>query len=228
MKNFLFPKFALHIHNIISFGFPKTFFVGGAVRNVLLNKKISDIDIATSAKPKQVITLLKKNNIPYSTAYEKFGVIVAKVNSGKSAQQIEIATFRKDRYAGSRYPAITFSNSPKIDSNRRDFTINALYYNPMTGELLDFHDGLTDLKKKVLKFIGNPIKRIQEDPLRIVRAYRFQLQYKLKFEKISGQAFRQNKTFLKKISAARVAREINALTSLQLRKQLQKVIHNLS
>ncbi len=219
MNKFIVPKIASKIHNIISFGFPKTFFVGGAVRNFLLGKKIIDVDIATSATPKQIIKLLEQNKIKYNSKHAKFGVIIA--------EGIEITTFRKDHYSASRYPTVVFTRSAKTDSIRRDFTINALYYNPITKELLDFYGGTKDIKKRLIRFIGDPAKRITEDPLRIVRAYRFSLQYKLKFAKETEQALKLNMHLLKNISQTRLAKEINCLASKNLQKQLQKVIHNI-
>ena len=223
---FIFPKFASQVFNLLSSQYKQTYFVGGAVLNALLHKKIIDVDIATSAKPQQIISLLEKNKIKFSSAHKNFGVIIA--ISGE--QKIEITTFRKDSYSDSRYPTITFANTPKTDSNRRDFTINALYYRAgrkgEKGTILDFHDGLKDIKNNTLRFIGKPEKRIQEDPLRIVRAHRFALQYNLKFDSSTLKAVQQNKNLLQKISKTRIEKEISQITSQKIKKLLQKVIHN--
>ncbi len=221
-KIFAKQKFASHVFNIIASQYPQTYFVGGAVRNFLLGHKISDIDIATIATPEQVTLLLKKDGVSTTGTHKKFGVIVA----SKGTQKVEITTFRKDSYLDSRYPKISLTKSVKTDSTRRDFTINALYYSPLTKELLDFHNGLADIKNKRLKFIGNADKRIKEDPLRIIRAYRFALQYNLQFENKTKLALQKNKVLIKKISQQRLQKEINTLLSQKLRAKLKKVIHN--
>lgn len=223
-----FPYFAICIANILQEKFPKTFVVGGAVRNLLLNKKIIDVDLATSATPVEVIKLLKANKIPYSDQHKSLGIIIAFGSGKNSKQKLEIATFRKEVYGKSRFPKVSFIKNPRLDSQRRDFTINALYYSVADNSILDFHGGIADLQKKQIKFIGKPLTRIKEDPLRIVRAYRFQIQYKLNLEKQTAKVLDENKIIVKKISNSRVKREINALTSMQQQKKLQKVIHNAS
>jgi tRNA nucleotidyltransferase/poly(A) polymerase len=219
---FIFPKFALRIHQLISSKYQHTYVVGGAIRNVLLHKKISDVDFATSATPMQIMRILDDNNIPYSKAHMQFGIVIA--TSGN--QKIEIATFRTEQYGQSRFPKIKFTKSAKLDSKRRDFTINALYYSLETKEIQDFHEGLKDIANRTLRFIGKAEKRIQEDPLRIARAYRLQLQYNLHFEKQTEHALQTNMHLLKTISATRVQKEINLVTTQNLKNKLQKVIHN--
>jgi tRNA nucleotidyltransferase/poly(A) polymerase len=219
---FNLPKHALLIHQLISSKYKNTFVVGGAVRNFLLQKKISEVDIATSATPVQIKNVLKENNISFDAEHEIFGVIIALVNNEK----IEITTFRKEIYAANRFPKVKFTKSIVIDSNRRDFTMNALYYSPETKEILDFHNGLQDVLSKTIKFIGNAQKRISEDPLRIVRAYRIKLQYGLQIEKETEIILKDNINLIKSISKKRLQKEINALTQTLLQKSLQKVIHS--
>lgn len=216
------PHYAICVFNIIVNKFPKTYITGGAVRNILLNKKVSDVDLATSAKPIQVLKLLKADKISCSARYSQFGIIVAETQN----QTLEIATFRKDVYGQSRFPKVSFINSPKQDSARRDFTINALYYSLEANAVLDFHDGIEDLAKRRLRFIGNTKKRILEDPLRIVRAYRFALQYKLSIDKQTETTLQAHKHLLKTISKTRLQKEISALQPKKLQKTLQKVIHS--
>lgn len=218
----MFSKFSLQVHKVIFNSFPETYFVGGAVRNLLIGEKFSDYDIATIATPTQVLAELRKNKISFSNEHQKLGVIIAK----RGTQKVEITTFRKDKYLNGRFPRVTFVKSAKIDSNRRDFTINAIYFNPQTKEILDYHEGLLDLQKRTLKFIGKPTVRIKEDPLRIVRGFRFQLQYNFKFESITQRALNKNKVLLKNISASRVKKEIDNIKVKSLQKELQKVIHS--
>ena len=221
---FKFPQYALKIHKLISSHFKETYFVGGAVRNILLKKKITDIDIATSATPKHIMHILDQAGIKYLNTNEKLGVIVAQL----SGHKIEITTFRTETYSKGRFPKVAFIKSPKVDSKRRDLTINALYYSPELKQVLDFHRGLRDIENKTVRFIGDPDKRIKEDPLRIVRAHRFALQYNLKFEGKTALALQQSAHLLKNISATRVQREINVVQQKNLQKILQKVIHSMA
>lgn len=167
-------KFGEKIYFLLVDNFPQSFYVGGMVRDILLSKRVTDIDIATEAKPQSVVELLSADGISADVRYKNFGVIIAKQGSLK----VEIATFRKDLPSQSRYPKIAFATSPKTDSQRRDFTINALYLSQKMSKVLDFYNGIADVKARRLKFIGNPQKRIKEDPLRIVRALRFSLIFK--------------------------------------------------
>ncbi len=220
----MFSKFSLQIHKKIYEEYSQTFFVGGAVRNMFLKKKVFDFDIATSAIPSEVIRILKQNKITVSDEYKNMGVVIAR----RGKEKIEITTFRKEAYTIGRFPKVNFVESAKTDSKRRDFTVNALYYNPISKELLDYHGGLNDLKNSKLKFIGNAQKRIKEDPLRIVRAYRFQLQYKFKIDANTQLILNKNKTLLNSINKKRISREINVVTTKKLQLALQKVIHNIS
>lgn len=217
------PYFAVCVVEMLSKHFPKTYVVGGAVRNLLLKQKVGDTDIATSAKPEQVMNILKMNGIKASGEHKKFGVILAQ---SKAKQSLEITTFRTDTYGKNRFPKVSFITSPAQDSRRRDFTINALYYSLSEGAVMDYNDGLEDILNKRLAFIGNPKKRIQEDPLRIVRAYRLSLQYNLEIDKSLENVLQSNLHLLKKVSAARIEREIKIVKSKKIKEQLQKVIHS--
>ncbi len=203
--------------------YPKTYIVGGAIRNILLKRSVGDVDIATSATPEQVIKCLKEKGILFSSAHKNFGIIVAISKTGK---KVEIATFRKEVYGKSRFPKVTFVPNHKKDSVRRDFTINALYYSVKDNEVTDFHDGLKDILDKRIRFIGNIKNKITEDPLRIVRAYRFALEYNLKIDTKLENILSKHKNLLQKINPDRVQREINCVASQKIRKQLQKVIHS--
>lgn len=219
---FIFPVFSLFVHKVLFNTYPNSFFVGGAVRNMLLQTKITDIDIATSAKPDEVVAALHDAGITFEDTHKKMGVIIAR----KGTQKIEITTFRKEQYKNNRFPSITFTKSSRIDSNRRDFTVNALYYNPVTKEILDYHNGLIDLQNKHLKFIGNSNKRIIEDPLRIIRAYKFSLQYNLEIDSSTEQILRTQKKLLQKINAQRIEKEILKIKNKNLQNKLRKVIHS--
>lgn len=200
----ILEKFGFKVYSMLVENFTSTFFVGGTVRDLILNKNILDIDIATSATPEEVVFVLSKNQIQTNTAHKNFGVIEAISKKLK----VSIATFRKETQTQSRYPKITYSNNIKLDSQRRDFTINALYFSPKSTEILDFHKGLTDLKKKQIVFVGNPQKRIQEDPLRILRAIRFALNLKFILSNKTFESINKNFFLTKQLSKSKIKTEI--------------------
>lgn len=142
------------------------YFAGGAVRDRLLGKSPKDYDLATSATPEEVQALFKKSD----AVGEHFGVIIVK----DTEDAVEVATFRTDgSYKDGRHPDKVFFSTPEEDALRRDFTINGLFEDPFTGEVIDFVGGQEDLKNGILRAIGNPSERFQEDALRLLRAIRF-------------------------------------------------------
>lgn len=200
-----YQHFAQRVYNLLVENSAQTFFVGGAVRNLLLNFPINDFDIATDLVPDQVIKILSDASIQADDSNKNFGVIKATNNDGI----IEITTFRVDKYSDSRYPDITLVNTAKEDSERRDFTINSLYFHAKTAEVLDFHDGLDDLGKRQVRFIGEASVRIKEDPIRIIRA--FKLADELKFvidAKTESECVRMI-SLLKNISTNKLKSELN-------------------
>lgn len=213
-------KFGEKIFHILVENFPQTFFVGGTVRDMLLGKKVIDIDIATSAQPKEVTKLLQENEIAYDDSYSNYGIVVAKYKTNTA----EIATLRHDLKSSSRYPKVRFIKSPTQDSIRRDFTVNSLYLSLKSGKILDPQKGLSDLKNKLIRFIGNPKKRIQEDPLRIIRALRFALELNFKFENKTFRALNKYFPLIEKLTRTRIQKEINKLNGIKLKKQLQNIL----
>lgn len=138
---------------------------GGCVRDSLMQKTPKDFDVVTSAKPNEIEKLFPKA----LEVGKKFGIIILPYDGF----QIEIATFRKDGdYKDGRHPESVSFASPEEDSLRRDFTINALFYNPETDEIIDYVDGQEDVRKKIIRTVGAPEKRYAEDKLRILRAFR--------------------------------------------------------
>lgn len=214
-------KQAYKVYEILVENFSQSFFVGGTVRDMLLRKKLTDFDLATSAKPYQVTALLKKHGIRTDEQHKRYGIIIAKLRG----LDIEIATLRKDIATNTRYPEVTFISSPKVDSKRRDFSMNSLYFKPKNNIVYDYNKGLGDIKKKLIKFIGNPTKRITEDPLRIVRAYRFMLQLNFKLDAKTATALSKNIYLLQQLSDSRIRTEINKLATKDLRKKLCTIIN---
>ena len=164
--------------------YSECYFVGGYPRELLmakfLNKKntIKDVDIAIKHKKnKDIKEFFESKNIEYRILNENFGVYSV-IFDGFNFQ---IASYRKDgKISNGRRPSsIKFLNSIKKDSKRRDFTINAFYFDPFTNVIFDFNNGIKDIKKERIRFIGKPEKRIKEDYLRILRYIRFKNKYGL-------------------------------------------------
>jgi tRNA nucleotidyltransferase/poly(A) polymerase len=213
-------KFGAKVYNLLVENFPQTFYVGGMVRDLLLQKPVTDIDIATEAKPDDVELLLSESGIDYDTANKKFGIVVAKNHSCK----IEVATFRKDLPGKSRYPKIRFVKSAKQDSLRRDFTINALYLRQKDGKIFDFHRGLRDLRLKNLRFIGKPEKRIKEDPLRMIRALRFTKTLNFVLDDKTEKAIQNNLSLINTLTVSKIKKDLDKIKNPAHKKFILKAI----
>ena len=149
----------------------ESYIVGGSVRDMLTGQPAKDFDIVTSVQ--MFAMKLKFEQAGWKVS--ETGQVFLVLSISKDGRQYEIANFRKDGvYLDGRRPESVEIGTLKDDANRRDFTVNALYYNYNTGELLDpTEQGFSDVKRRVLRFIGKPKDRIQEDYLRIFRFYRF-------------------------------------------------------
>jgi tRNA nucleotidyltransferase/poly(A) polymerase len=143
---------------------------GGCVRDQLLGKRPKDYDVATNAKPEEVQAVFGKRRTQFVGA--SFGVVA--VRGAREAGTIEVATFRRDEgYSDGRHPDRVVFSSPEEDAQRRDFTINGLFYDPIQDQIHDFVGGREDLARRVLRCIGDPAARFGEDKLRMLRAVRF-------------------------------------------------------
>ncbi len=176
------------------------YLVGGCVRDTLLGKTPKDFDVATSARPDQVETLFPKT----LAVGKSFGVIV--VVDGK--EQTEVATFRSDvGTADGRHPeSVTFS-TPEEDVKRRDFTVNGLFLDPETMEVLDFVGGQADLAAGVVRAIGVPEERFEEDALRMLRAVRFAGSLGFTVDGPTFRAVRSRADLIRNVSAERIGQE---------------------
>lgn len=148
-------------------------FVGGAVRDLLLKVPHDDLDLATTLRPDEVIARLEAAGIKAVPTGIEHGTVTA-VSSGTV---VEVTTLRADVSTDGRRATVAFTEDWKEDAGRRDFTINALYVDPYTGELFDYFGGLDDLGSRTVRFIGEPLQRIAEDHLRILRYFRFHARY---------------------------------------------------
>ncbi len=213
-------KFGQKIFNLLVENFPQTFYVGGMVRDLLLNRKVRDIDIATSAVPEKVMEILQSHRIKFDPQYKKLGIVAIPFGG----TNLSVTTFRMDYYINSRYPKVTFKANIKQDALRRDFTVNALYLSPKEGKILDYHDGLRDLKAKKIRFIGNPQKRIKEDPLRIIRALRFEQTLNFKLESATKTAIKNNFLLTKILTKSKIKKELGKIKNPKQRKFVQNAV----
>lgn len=180
------------------------FYAGGCVRDMLRGVEPHDYDIATSARPEQVQALFPRN----VAVGAHFGVI--RVLTG--AQEFEIATFRADGiYIDGRHPdAVSFS-SPEQDAERRDFTINGLFYDPIAEKLVDYVGGQADLQAQLIRAIGDPAARFREDRLRMLRAIRFAASLDFQIDPGTWAAIRENAGAIHDVSAERIREELTKI-----------------
>lgn len=143
----------------------QAFFAGGWVRDLLLKRKPKDIDIATNARPEEILRLFPKAH----AIGAQFGVIQVRLYG----HSYDVATFRSDcAYLDGRRPSSVIFSGPREDARRRDFTINGLFYDPITGSFIDYVGGKDDIQDRVIRTIGDPHERFAEDKLRMLRAVR--------------------------------------------------------
>ena len=185
-------------------------FVGGCVRKHLQNQSVDDIDIATSATTNQIREKFKNTKFKIIDSGIKHGTITLISQNSK----IELTTLRKDVTTYGRHADVEFTDDWKEDSQRRDITINAIYLDK-NGKIYDFHNGVKDLKKKIVKFIGDPEKRIQEDYLRIIRFIRFAIQYDSSTDSDTIKALKLNLNGIKDLSKERIFDELIKILRLE-------------
>jgi poly(A) polymerase len=188
----------------------QAYFVGGCVRDILLERGPADYDVATDATPDRVQQLF-----PQSLAVgAKFGVIVVTEDSGAdSSTQVEVATFRSDvGYSDGRHPdKVVYAVTPQEDVKRRDFTINAMLLDPETNEILDFVGGRDDLRAGIIRAIGRPVDRFREDKLRMVRAVRFAARFRYAIEAATFNAIVQSAPAIREVSPERLRDELTKI-----------------
>ena len=222
IKNFIFPFYKntelKYIFKKLQEGYPKekvtARFVGGCVRNYLLGNKIEDIDIATILTVDEIKKRFQDTKVKIIETGTKHGTVTILSKSHK----VEITTLRKDLKTDGRHAEVEYIDNWTLDSERRDFTINAIYLD-INGKIFDPQMGTVDLKNKNVKFIGDPQKRILEDYLRIIRFLRFKILYDFKVEKTTNDAIKQNLDGIKKISKERILTELFKI--LQIKNILQ-------
>jgi tRNA nucleotidyltransferase (CCA-adding enzyme) len=181
------------------------YLVGGAVRDYLLKKENSDYDLTTSATPKEVKAMFRRT-IDTGIKHGTVTVIY-------KGEHYEITTFRTEGdYSDSRHPdSVTFVRSLEEDLRRRDFTINALAVDILTGDVIDMHGGIEDLEKGIIRAIGEPEERFGEDALRMMRACRFSSKLGFDIEEKTLDAIRKLNRTIEKVSVERIKDEMDKL-----------------
>ena len=204
--------FAEHICRTLRSKGYQAYFVGGCVRDILLDREPGDYDVATDATPERVEQIFPNS----LTVGAKFGVVVVVQGpepnepQESTAATVEVATFRSDvGYSDGRHPdQVVYSSTPQEDVQRRDFTINGLLLDPETKEVLDFVGGRDDLRAGIIRAIGQPEARFREDKLRMLRAVRFAARYGYTIEPETLRAIQKLAPEIGQVSAERLRDEL--------------------
>jgi len=177
---------------------------GGCVRDMLLRRRAKDYDVATDARPDEVAKLFRRT----LKVGVKFGVVIVLIRG----MHVEVATFRTEAdYEDGRHPvSVEFTNAAE-DASRRDFTINGMYFDPIEKKVIDYVGGQADLKKRIVRTIGNAENRFGEDHLRMLRAVRFSTQLDFAIEPATLSAISRLACTIKKMSGERIAMELEGI-----------------
>jgi len=179
-------------------------FAGGCVRDALLGEEPKDYDIATSARPEEVLSLYPKGN----RIGAHFGVVLVR----QGGFSFEIATFRTDgSYRDGRHPEHVAFASAREDAARRDFTVNGMFHDPVAGTLVDHVGGRDDLERRLLRAIGDPSARFGEDRLRLLRAVRLAISLDFEIETATFEALREHAPRIVEISPERIREELDRI-----------------
>ncbi len=182
----------------------EAYFAGGCVRDLLLGGQAKDYDVATNAPPDRVRELFFNTQAVGAA----FGVILVRIGSSV----IEVATFRSDgQYLDGRHPSQVRFTTAEEDARRRDFTINGLFLDPLSGQVIDFVGGQEDLRDGRIRAIGDPASRFGEDSLRLLRALRFSARLGFSVEPVTFEAIRSHAGQLRRISPERIAEELRMM-----------------
>lgn len=215
-------EFALQVARQLRNAGHEALWAGGCVRDELLGKTPEDYDVATSARPEQVRELFgQRRTIAIGAS---FGVIA--VLGGKQLEPIEVATFRSDgAYLDGRHPTEVRFTTAEEDAQRRDFTMNGLFYDPLQEQLIDYVDGEQDLKDGMIRAIGDPEARFAEDKLRMLRAVRFATTFAFEIDQATLVAIRNMADDVKIVSAERIGMELRKALLHSQRDRGVKLLH---
>ncbi len=201
-------RFAIEVvRRLRTAGF-QSLWAGGCVRDLILGQVPADYDIATDATPEQVIAVLPYRTVPVGIS---FGVVRV-LDPRHHGIEVEVATFRSDgAYVDGRRPESVVFGSPQLDAERRDFTINGMFLDPLSDEIIDYVGGQEDLKRRLLRAIGEPEERLREDKLRVLRAIRLAARFQLQIEPKTEAALRSMAGDVVAVSAERIAQELRRM-----------------
>jgi poly(A) polymerase len=187
----------------------QAYLAGGCVRDLLLGREPADYDVATDATPTQVMQIFPQT---YAVG-EQFGVVLVPDSSGVTGAVVEVATFRSDLgYSDGRHPdEVRFTKDPREDAQRRDFTINGMMLDPATNQILDFVGGQDDLRAGIIRAIGDPERRFEEDKLRMLRAVRFAARFDYQIDPATLAAIQQLAPQIHQVSSERVREELTRM-----------------
>ncbi|MDD3383317.1 MAG: hypothetical protein WC123_01245 [Bacilli bacterium] len=213
-----FEKISTILEKINNAGF-LAYIVGGTSRDILLYQNSEDIDIASNATPNQLSNIFENAN------YDKFSAKFGTFKSMIEGLDVEITTFRVEGdYDDYRHPKlIKYVSDPYTDSFRRDFTINAIYMDKY-GDIEDFHNGIQDLNNKIIKMIGDPYEKINEDPVRILRALRFKISLNFTIEEKLEKAIVDNADLIEYISITRQKIELQKMLKYASMEKITKIL----
>jgi len=201
-------QFAIDVVQRLRASGHQSLWAGGCVRDQLMGQLPKDYDVATDAVPDRVREVFgKRRTLPIGAS---FGVIT--VLGPRGAGQIDVATFRRDAaYSDGRHPDAVLFSDAEHDAQRRDFTINGLFFDPLAERVIDYIDGQGDLQRGVIRAIGDPLARIAEDKLRMLRAVRFAARFDFAIEERTLAAIEQQARELVIVSAERIAAELRLM-----------------
>ena len=189
----------------------KAYLVGGCVRDILLGETPHDYDICTSALPEETINTLINNHIRYSTIGYEYGTIEAYIGE----DEFEITTFRSESdYLDGRHPStVKYETDIIKDLSRRDFTINAMALDVNTFELIDPFNGKEDVENKIIRAVGNPDDRLEEDSIRMLRAIRFSIRFGYKIDDTLEKSIKSHVKLVHNLSKERITKELTKILS---------------
>jgi poly(A) polymerase len=198
---------------------------GGCVRDLMLGRAPQDYDVATNARPEQVREVFGRRRT--HAVGESFGVILVR-EAGRMGQQVEIATFRTEGvYSDGRRPDSVEFCTPEEDARRRDFTINGMFFDPLTEKVLDYVGGEHDLGQGIVRAIGNPHDRMREDKLRMLRAPRFTATLDFHLDEATAAAIRAMAHEIRVVSWERITQELHKMLVDQHRERAIRLCHDL-
>jgi len=225
VTTFMSVEFATQVvQQLVQAGYT-AYWAGGCVRDLLRGAEPKDYDVATNATPEQVRSLFgPRRSLPVG---ESFGVVIVLGKKG-AGESVEVATFRREgEYVDGRRPASVEFCSAQEDASRRDFTINGMFFDPLTRVVHDFVGGEADLNRRLIRAIGDPRARMSEDKLRMLRAVRFAASLDFAIDEETAQAVRSMAGEVCVVSAERIAQELRRMLASTTRAKAMQLFHDL-